>query len=111
MDKQFNITWCQSQNEIPKIGTTCSKCGTGELRQSKYYDGVYCSNKACGWSWRPSKFVKQQENKPLPLVQNDNTEVLKALREIWLKLAEMEKEFKSFTIIFSEKKADEELKG
>ena len=86
MEKQFNITWCQNQSEIPAVGTVCSKCGTGELRQSKYYDGVYCSNKACGWSWRPSKFVKQQEKQPIS--QNGNQMLMEEILTLNTLMAE-----------------------
>jgi hypothetical protein len=59
MDKQFNITWYKSADEVPRIGGVCEKCQRGEIKNSKFFNGVYCSD--CKWSWRPSKFTN---NKP-----------------------------------------------
>ena len=53
MLKQFNITWCQTENEYPQIGTECPKCENGVIASSQY-GGMWC--KSCKWKWKESKF-------------------------------------------------------
>ena len=51
-EQKYNTTWV-SQNEIMPSGL-CKKCKIGELKQSQFFDGMYCPN--CKWQWRRSKF-------------------------------------------------------
>ena len=81
--------------------TNCEVCQaplkhlTGVSKKNgKPYDFYSCSAYPnCNYTWRPpSKESLRHE------------EVMKALRELWLKIDKMEKEFSAFTLIFSKDK-------
>ena len=52
--KKYNTTWIQQDEEMPN--GQCPKCEGGQLYNSKYFEGVYCSE--CKWQFRRSKFQK-----------------------------------------------------
>jgi len=89
--KQFNISWLQAL-EIPPEGAECPKCNEGFLKKSQYWEGVYCPS--CNWKFRLSKFPpkeKKQIKTETPLKEQDQGEqILKGLREIYIKLNALE---------------------
>ncbi len=94
-EKQFNITWVESQDQLPKIREVCPKCGEGTIYNSKYFEGVYCN--ACKWSYRISKWEKSGTDKKIALIKHNlsieeqgHKEILEALREVYAKLLEIE---------------------
>ena len=54
--KQYKNTFVNSEDEFPKIASTCPRCEGGLIFASKW-GGVYCG--ACKWKWLLSKFVKK----------------------------------------------------
>ena len=65
--KSYNTTWINQDEPMPS--GLCLKCGVGELKQSQFFDGMYCPN--CKWQYRRSKFSPKSADKP-----QDNTEEL-----------------------------------
>ena len=80
MEKQYNIDWVQSESELPRQGSVCPKCTTGEVVSSQY-GGMWC--KGCKWKWKISKYSEKKSG--------GSNEVLNALRECY-KAIEVNKE-------------------
>ena len=62
-EKQYNSDFCPPA-VMPKVGSVCPKCGAGEIRQSQFFEGVYCSN--CRWQWRKSKWADKKTSLDIP---------------------------------------------
>ena len=74
---EFSTTWCDSKNEFIPLGAECPKCHQGQIKQSNYYEGVYCPS--CKWKWRLSKYA--QESQP----QKEEMPVIEEKRQQWSK--------------------------
>jgi len=72
---QYNSSFCPPDT-MPEIGSVCPKCGKGEIRQSKFFEGVYCSE--CRWGWRKSKWGDKKETKP----QIETLEIIEKLNKL-----------------------------
>jgi len=83
-----NTTWVQP-NQMPPDGIPCPKCNQGTLKESRF-GGVWCF--ACRHSWKLSKFPpKETKQEEAPKEKDQEEIIIKGLREIYLKLNEIDK--------------------
>ena len=88
------------------IPTQCEIChspvnripaGISKKTNKPYNEFWACANRDCGWTWKkPTQQQLEGEKR--------HEEIMNAMRELYKKIADMEKEFRAFTLIFSKDK-------
>jgi len=77
--KQYNSEFCPPAI-MPRIGMVCPKCNIGIIRQSQFFEGVYCNN--CKWQWRRSKFPPKTAKVPESEEKVSHIEIIGRLDKI-----------------------------
>ena len=101
MGNKYQTIWVQ-EDEMPDEEETCPRCKTGILKVGKY-GGIICYE--CRSAWKISKypFKETPESGGFQKAVGGDEKVLEALRKIYAKIDNLERQFKDFIIIFGNK--------